>query len=266
MSGERAVPYRHSEWYSSDIAKARARKNCYRRHLSSFKSGRQRNTIAKEVVLAGIGERVELPATLEEAKQAYQESLDEFKQAQERHKELRREQQARQIEEYELDGEEAAAKRIATIQKMEREKAMFAIVRKLRNPFNNQGVKRVDIPKTWPPAGTDMTTITDLPDPKKVDKTDPTLWNQITAPREVEFYIQLRNRLHFGQAKNTPFASEPLAHLLDWQATSKLADDLLIAEVPIDGIDTATQDNLNRIHLIEPQAATGVPKQVEGLE
>ena len=34
-------------------------------------------------------------------------------------------------------------------------------------------------------------------DPKKVDKTDESLWRKITAPDEIEFFLLKRNQLHF---------------------------------------------------------------------
>lgn len=96
----------------------------------------------------------------------------------------------------------------------------------MRKPFNNLvGVERVDIPTTWtwPSPGTDLDkNILEHPDPKAVNKKDPTKWKRITDPQEVKYYVlQLRNRLHCGQAKDTPFAREPVEHLLDWQASYK---------------------------------------------
>ena len=66
-----------------------------------------------------------------------------------------------------------------------------------------------------------MESITSLPDPKLAD-----MWT-ITTPSEIEYYLMLRNRLHFGQAEGTPFTIPPLSQDIDWEATTPLADSLL---------------------------------------
>ena len=93
--------------------------------------------------------------------------------------------------------------------KMERQNAVYAAVRKMRESIGNEGVTKVDIPTTWPDSTVNPDEIRELPDPKTVDKKDPDLWKRITDPREVEYYIQLPNRLHFAQAIQTPFAVDP---------------------------------------------------------
>eukprot|EP00980_Cylindrotheca_fusiformis_P006938 scaffold1446_cov73-Cylindrotheca_fusiformis.AAC.1 len=43
----------------------------------------------------------------------------------------------------------------------------------------------------------------------------------------MEFYIQMRNRLHFGQAQGTPFTTDSLRNDIDWSATSPEAENIL---------------------------------------
>ena len=127
----------------------------------------------------------------------------------------------------------------------------------MRESEGNEGVTKVDIPTTWPDFATSPEEIQELPDPKMVDKKDPTLWKRITDPREVEYYIQLRNRLHFGQAKRTPFAVEPLKTFLDWQATSEFAEQVLEGTEPLDSTDEGTQAILDEIHKVQGSELSG---------
>jgi hypothetical protein len=58
-----------------------------------------------------------------------------------------------------------------------------------------QRLDRIEIPHTWPPPFSDIASTKDLEDPKHC-----TEWISITDPDAVEYYLQLRNRSHFGQA------------------------------------------------------------------
>lgn len=66
------------------------------------------------------------------------------------------------------------------------------------------------------------TNYTDLENPKECQQ-----WKTITNPAEVEFYIRLRNKNHFGQAQGTPFTIEPLQDNLNWEATTNLSNEIL---------------------------------------
>ena len=96
----------------------------------------------------------------------------------------------------------------------------------------SQGIDRVAIPSSWIKAteamdreepnnttrkdktseNTEEDIMITLEDPKTVEKDDTTLWTEVNDPKEVEFYLRLRNRRHFGQSKHekTPFTQEPL--------------------------------------------------------
>lgn len=47
------------------------------------------------------------------------------------------------------------------------------------------------------------------------------------TPQEIAFYLKLRNRLHFGQAKGTPFTIPPLEEEFDWAANSRYSEMVL---------------------------------------
>jgi hypothetical protein len=49
----------------------------------------------------------------------------------------------------------------------------------------------------------------------------------VTEPSEIEDHLLCRNRQHFSQAKDTPFATEPLNKTSNWQGTGPNADSVL---------------------------------------
>ena len=86
----------------------------------------------------------------------------------------------------------------------------------------HQQLDRLEIPASWPERDTNVQSITDLEDPKSA-----TLWRIVTDPYDIEHYLMLRNRMHFGQAHGTPFTIPPLSDHLDWTASMPAADEIL---------------------------------------
>jgi hypothetical protein len=70
---------------------------------------------------------------------------------------------------------------------------------------------RLEIPASWPAPHSYIESITQLSDPKQCNE-----WITITDPKAIEYYLLLRNRLHFGQAQGTPMTEEPLSADFDW--------------------------------------------------
>jgi hypothetical protein len=80
----------------------------------------------------------------------------------------------------------------------------------------------IKIPDECPPPFTTMEKIGSLSDPRE-SKT----WQTITIPEEIEYYLQLRNRLHFGQAAGTPFTTPDMKMILPWTGDSDTVDEVL---------------------------------------
>ena len=60
----------------------------------------------------------------------------------------------------------------------------------------------VKVPRLWPTLDKyDETIDYDLVDPKKLDQGDADQWRTVTCPADIEYYLKLRNRRHFGQAE-----------------------------------------------------------------
>ena len=83
-------------------------------------------------------------------------------------------------------------------------------------------IDSLEIPYDWPEPFTELQTTTTLSNPKEAE-----IWRSITDPREIEYYLLLRNRLHFGQAHGSPFTVEPLATDIPWEADSSPTEDIL---------------------------------------
>ena len=65
-----------------------------------------------------------------------------------------------------------------------------------------------------------------------IDPNDADKWITVTCPKEIEYYLILRNCRHFGQAETdgTPFTSKKYKEKFDWMATSKQAEMVLTEE------------------------------------
>eukprot|EP00957_Ditylum_brightwellii_P050175 3804461-Ditylum_brightwellii.AAC.1 len=80
-------------------------------------------------------------------------------------------------------------------------------------------ITNLQIPITWPTTTSAEQSTIKLDNPKTAN-----YWRTVNTPKEVIFYSKLRNRLHFGQAKGTPFIVPPLSEEFDWLANSKQSE------------------------------------------
>eukprot|EP00957_Ditylum_brightwellii_P147362 11220750-Ditylum_brightwellii.AAC.1 len=88
--------------------------------------------------------------------------------------------------------------------------------------YESRSITSLQIPVTWPSSDCDDNQIQALDNPKEVHH-----WRTVETPQEIVFYLKLRNRLHFGQAKGTPFIIPPLEEEFDWAANSWYSDMVL---------------------------------------
>ena len=66
---------------------------------------------------------------------------------------------------------------------------------------------------------------TSWPDAKKWAASDRP-FIPISSPSEIEYYLQQRNRRHFGQAQGTPFTIPPLSSHINWNADTDTAAEI----------------------------------------
>eukprot|EP00957_Ditylum_brightwellii_P150929 11492558-Ditylum_brightwellii.AAC.1 len=81
--------------------------------------------------------------------------------------------------------------------------------------YKSESITSLLIPVTWPSSDCDENQIWSLDNPKEAHQ-----WRTVETPQEIAFYLTLRNRLHFGQAKGRPFIIPPLEEEFDWAANS----------------------------------------------
>jgi hypothetical protein len=79
------------------------------------------------------------------------------------------------------------------------------------------GISRLQVLVSWPTAADyDGEEHYDLEDPKSANQKDPSKWEEVNCPKEIEFLLRLRNQRPFGQAETdgTPFTGETMKHNL----------------------------------------------------
>eukprot|EP00957_Ditylum_brightwellii_P037224 2817931-Ditylum_brightwellii.AAC.1 len=81
--------------------------------------------------------------------------------------------------------------------------------------YKSGSIASLQIPLTWPSSDCDKDQIQSLYNPKEAQH-----WRTEETPREIAFYLKLRNKLNFGQAKGTPFTTPLLEKEFDWAANS----------------------------------------------
>eukprot|EP00957_Ditylum_brightwellii_P139682 10645563-Ditylum_brightwellii.AAC.1 len=82
--------------------------------------------------------------------------------------------------------------------------------------YKSGSILSLQIPVTWPSSNFDEDQIRALDNPKKAQH-----WRTVKIPQEIAFYLKLQNRLHFGQAKGTPFTVPPSEEEFNWAANSR---------------------------------------------
>ena len=125
---------------------------------------------------------------------------------------------------------------------------------------NSKGIDRIEIPFSWPTSETyNEESDQELEDPKTINQTDSSKWKNVSCPKEIEFYLRLRNQRHFGQAEidGTPFTSPSMKRKFDWAASTDEAELTLSGEYSDNECDDIQQlylDNLKRV--TDKKAAT----------
>ena len=88
----------------------------------------------------------------------------------------------------------------------------------LKSSSRGATLDKLEIPASWPPPFTDVAPTMPLEHPKSASE-----WSTVTKnPAHIEYYLLLRNRIHFGQAHGTPFTIQPLSDAIPWGAQSSM--------------------------------------------
>jgi hypothetical protein len=92
----------------------------------------------------------------------------------------------------------------------------------LKSSSRGSTLMTLEILSSWPPPFTEVSHTVTLEHPRLIKE-----WTKISDPAHIEYYLLLRNRLHFGQAHGTPFMTQPLSDNIPWGACSSAATGIL---------------------------------------
>ena len=219
---EQCCKRRRPEFYSHQLVQRRLTVSILRGHLNSLRMGLNREAqLSRRMHRAGLN--FSLPATQKLTLQALREAKEELQQTCMKSAEVRQAELTAKIEEAAQRGKKSKAKILKAIKKVENNQRTFKILQQMRQKTNlSQRIDRLEIPFSWPDPTTQIASLDQLEDPKTC-----TRWRWVTDPQEVEHYLLLRNRLHFGQAEGTPFTRPPFQDELDWSASTDTAEQIL---------------------------------------
>jgi hypothetical protein len=135
------------------------------------------------------------------------------------------------IDKAHTDGDSNRKRAIRNIAKQEARRRTWQTLRYVRMQKGlTQKLNRIEIPATWPPPHTEITTTNNLEDPKTC-----TEWTIITEPDKVEYCLLLQNISHFGQADGTPFTrTRPFSEMIPWHANNDSCNDILAGQFTTD--------------------------------
>lgn len=211
----------YKPWWSLEITKARANVDLLRRQMSGFKT----NTDVREVLLARItalDSDLVLPTTQPECHALLQLKLSGLREMEKHSLQLRHDEMEVKASLAADSGDTTQQQRLDKLRNSEAHIAMYRKIKAVRGKYSNSGFTSIEVPTSWPPAHSDPALLDSLPDPKKA-----TEWRTVDLPDEIVYYLLTRNRLHFGQAKGTPFTQPQFTHRLDWAASTETAELIL---------------------------------------
>ena len=213
---------RRPEFYSQTIVRHRVKVSVLRGHLNSLKTGSNRSEQLRRK-MQRVGLDIYLPNTLRLTRLALKNAISELQEISQDSMIPRHSEFNDKIESASKENDKQSAKILKAMKKVEANKKTYCILRAMRATVDkSQKLDRVEIPASWPPPDQPITSLVQLEDPKTCIE-----WRLVTNPLEVEYYLMLRNRLHFGQAQGTPFTMPPLHEDINWGATSLSAEQLL---------------------------------------
>ena len=236
-TAEKHCRRRRPEFYSQELNSHRIKTSIALGHLNNIRLDKEHNTASFEARLQRAGIEMYLPPTRKEAYDLYTSLKQSLTEKNKTSSELREKHLHELISTKTPIGTANHSRKVKAIQKKEAAKKAWKTLKFLKAQSGaTQTLNRIDIPATWPGISDPIPPYSDLEDPKKC-----TNWRNISNPDEIEHYVRLRNRGHFGQAKGTPFTEIPLEHHVNWTADTPSCDEILKGYHQIDNISTIPQ-------------------------
>jgi len=242
QSAESACRQRRPEWYSQPLVKTRTEVQLLRCQLRALLMGTTR--VGSLTARAqSIGLTCPIPDNVDDARKALHAATTRLNRLRQNSGSHRRTELSDKASQDRQQGKAAKARILQKINKSETSRQTYRVLQAMKNRGGMvQRLDKLEIPASWPPAHVPAEQLTHLEDPKLTECTD---WRTITDPLEIEYYLMLRNRLHFGQAQGTPFKVPPLSSDINWAATTSAAEDALA------GCYTTTVSTAHCDHLLQ---------------
>lgn len=219
---EKKCHRRRPEYFSRQIVQQRFEVAILKCHLSALQRNQDRTTTLY-AKMSRVNIQVPLPATQSLTRAALKSAQTRLQETSRASFELRQAELEQKIQTMQERKYRPIQKILRSIKKVEQSAKTFQTLKSLRHHNQSkQNLDRLEIPASWPPPHSPMSPEIPLEDPKTCCQ-----WKTITDPQEVEYYIMLRNRIHFGQAQGTPFTIPPLQTYLDWNASTREAENTL---------------------------------------
>ena len=224
-SGEKLCKRRRPAYYSNAIAQARTLKSITKGNFQALQKGKDLTAIFQER-LHQYGICFDLAHTKEIAAQQYTDTQHELTTLLATNREIRTQELEEKIDKATATKKRSRAKALQSIKKLEGIRQTWQTLKFVKmQQGSSQKLDRLDIPTSWPDkqdTEDGSTTVIILEDPKQCRS-----WKTVTNPEEIEYYLQLRNKSHFGQAQGTPFTESPFVNSLDWPAQSETCEAIL---------------------------------------
>ena len=209
-------------WWSLKLSQHRRRLRALNKQIHMLRKHQDWSfTLEEQLEQAGVSE-YQIPSDLSECYEQRLEVKENLRNLIAKSKQQREEEQINQIYRYQLTGDYDKARVLRIIHNAEKSSEAYNLMKRARKQHQPPPLTTLDIPKSWRQTKIDELNLDELEDPKTT-----TEWVTITAPREIEDYLLLRNRLHFHQAQGTPITEPPLRNMINWLASSESVENIL---------------------------------------
>ena len=216
---------RRRAWWSIPLNRAIEKKDLLRTCVTCFRTGTDLYSVLQDRMhLSGI--QLPIPQSLEEANAALRVAQHEIKEIRKHSKSFRDQSMADQARDLAAGGNKDQATILAQMRKKELQADRWKRIKFLQGKGNHGKFSTVEVPSSWP--STEAGFLHQAIENPKVC----TNWKTVDDPADMEFYLQMRNRRHFGQAQGTPFTISPLLEDVDWGATTPSSDRILAGDYP----------------------------------
>jgi hypothetical protein len=222
------------DWWSVPLHQELERRSLIESMISGFRTHKDSSTSVKQRLL-DLDLDMELPESMGDAKRMLREISRVIKVIRSKSFSYREKDVLTRLTARARSGKSDEAQVMKIILAKEKQAQRWARISRMKGTQHGQGISSLQIPASWPATEAGFLSAT-LENPKTCST-----WKTVETPAEIEFYLQMRNRLHFGQAKGTPFTTQPLSQRFDWAANSAEAELTLAGDFTSADLDDLQQ-------------------------